>query len=144
MTITGMMSQAGTRITNSPAKLTMQVNRKRDHCRGPVTAPATLLEYGDFECFYGGRAYPLVKGMQEYFENNYALYSASFPLCRYTHINNMQQRQLKLPAHRIDSGKLHDLLYKNQDMPDDASLREYAVTSELDMERFDTEMIVQA
>src|ERR1700733_687619 len=35
-----------------------------DHARGSEKAPVTLVEYGDFECHYCGRAYPVVKELQ--------------------------------------------------------------------------------
>ncbi len=35
-----------------------------DHIRGPVAASVTLVEYGDFECPYCGRAYPIVKELE--------------------------------------------------------------------------------
>ena len=31
-----------------------------DHVLGPPDAPAALLEYGDYECLYCGRAYRVV------------------------------------------------------------------------------------
>ena len=50
-----------------------------DHVQGPDNAPVTLLEYGDYQCPYCGRAYPVVKRVQRYFGPRLRFRISAFP-----------------------------------------------------------------
>jgi len=60
-------------------KLVLLVS-KRDHIRGPATAPVTRLEYGDYECPYCGAAYPIVEEVRRQVSDGLRFVFRHFPL----------------------------------------------------------------
>src|ERR1700730_11132086 len=61
------------------ASLTLPVG-KRDHRRGPETAPVTLVEYGDYECPSCGQAHPIIKEIQRRWGDRLCFVFRNFPL----------------------------------------------------------------
>ena len=137
------MTDAGMDVTVKP-QLTLPVNSKRDHCLGPDDAPVTLLEYGDYECPFCGRAYVIIKRLQEYFGDQLRFAYRNFPLTQ-VHPNAQQAAEAAEAAGTQGMfWEMHDMLYENQDALDLPSLREYALVLELDLDRFDMEMMTHA
>ena len=53
---------------------------QHDHIRGPVNAPVTLVEYGDYECPYCGLAHPIVNAVRERFPRQLRVRLSPFSL----------------------------------------------------------------
>jgi Na+/H+ antiporter NhaA len=111
------------------------VDPERDHIRGPIDAPVTVVEYGDFECPYCGQAEPVVRELRRDFTDVRYVW-------RHVPLNDVHPHaQLAAEAAEAaaDQGafwEMHDLLLDNQDalQPDD--LVDYAELLGLDVERF--------
>ena len=86
-----------------------------DHIRGPINAPVTLLEYGDYECPSCGRAHPLVNQLQAHFGMQLRFVFRHFPL---TEIHENAEAAAESAEYAGAYGsfrEMHDLLYENQE-----------------------------
>jgi Na+/H+ antiporter NhaA len=115
--------------------LYVDVDPERDHVRGPVNAPVTVVEYGDFECPYCGQAEPVVRELLRDFGDVRYVW-------RHLPLNDVHPRaQLAAEAAEAaaDQGafwEMHDLLLGNQDALRPPDLIAYAEQLELDIESF--------
>ncbi len=119
--------------------LYMDVDPERDHVRGPLGAPVTVVEYGDFECPYCGQAEPVVRELlQDFGDVRY--------VWRHLPLNDVHPRaQLAAEAAEAaaDQGafwEMHDLLLGNQDALRPGDLIAYAEQLGLDVERFTNDL----
>lgn len=111
-----------------------------DHVLGPLRAPVTIVEYGDFECPNCKQAAPAVKLLVERFADRVRLVYRHFPLGE-VHPHALLAAQAAEAAGA--QGKfwpMHDLLFDNQRHLKLSQLRSYAERLVLDMARFDAEM----
>jgi protein-disulfide isomerase len=121
------------------AKLSLPVS-ERDHSQGNLTAPLTLVEYGDYECPYCGAAYPVVKQVQHRLENRLRFVFRNFPL---TQIHPHSQSAAEAAEAAGGQGvfwEMHDTLYENQDALDDLYLVQYAANIGLDVSKFELDL----
>jgi len=100
-----------------------------DHAEGPADAPITLVEYGDYECSFCGRAYPIVKKLQQHLGKRMRFVFRNFPIPD-SHPHALHAA-LAAEAVAALSGEepfwaMHDALYEHQDALDDAHLMRYA------------------
>jgi protein-disulfide isomerase len=116
--------------------LYIDVDPDRDHIRGSIEAPVTVVEYGDFECPYCGQAEPVVRELLRDFGEEVRYVWRHLPL---NDVHPHAQLAAEAAEAAADQGafwEMHDLLLDNQDAlrPDD--LIAYAKRLGLDVGRF--------
>jgi protein-disulfide isomerase len=85
-----------------------------DHAQGLPLAAVTLVEYGDYECPHCGRAYPIVKRVQEHFGQRLRFVFRNFPLAEmHPHAEGAAEAAEFAAAHDR-FWPMHDGLFENQ------------------------------
>ena len=113
------------------ARLTPPVTA-RDHAQGPLEAPVTLVEYGDFECPHCGRAYPMVKAVQRSLGQNLRFVFRNFPLAKSHEHAEHAAEMAEAASQHGKFWEMHDLLFEHQDALEDENLVEYAASLGID------------
>ena len=85
-----------------------------DHAQGPVDAPVTLVEYGDYECPHCGHAYPIVKALQQEFGNALRFVFRNFPLREMHPHAEAAAEAAEFAATHERFWEMHDAIFENQ------------------------------
>lgn len=124
---------------SQPFELALPVGAA-DHMLGPVRAPVTVVEYGDFECPNCKQAAPAVKILMARFAERVRFVYRHFPL-EGVHPHALQAA---LAAEAAGAqGKfwpMHHLLFDSQAHLKLQQLRGYGERLQLDIERYDADM----
>jgi len=126
--------------TQWKSELTLPVSQDRDHIQGPVDAPATLLEYGDYECPFCGAAYPIVKEVQSRLGDQLRFVFRNFPITTSHPHAELAAEAAEAADAQGKFWEMHDLLYESQKHLEAADLHRYAEQLGLDVDRFDDEL----
>ncbi|HYT50921.1 MAG TPA: Na+/H+ antiporter NhaA [Gaiellaceae bacterium] len=119
--------------------LDREVDPERDHVRGPMEAPVTMVEYGDFECPYCGQAEPVVRELLGDFGDVRYVWR-HLPLSD-VHPNAQLAAEASEAAARQGAfWEMHDLLLDHQDALEPSDLMEYAERLGLDIARFSNDL----
>jgi Na+/H+ antiporter NhaA len=115
--------------------LYIDVDPDRDHIRGPLAAPVTMVEYGDLECPYCGQAEPVVRELlREFGDLRYVW--RHLPLNDVHPHAQLAAEATEAAAHQGAFWEMHDLLLARQDALRPNDLIAYAGELGLDIERF--------
>jgi Na+/H+ antiporter NhaA len=112
------------------------VDPARDHIRGPMEAPVTLLEYGDYECPYCGQAEPVIRALLADFGDDLRYVWRHLPLSD-VHANAQLAAEAAEAAHMQEKfWEMHDELLAHQDELRPSELVRHAKDLGLDVEDF--------
>jgi Na+/H+ antiporter NhaA/predicted DsbA family dithiol-disulfide isomerase len=115
--------------------LAAPVDPERDHMRGPVRAPITIVEYGDFECPYCGQAEPIVRELLAGAMDVRYVWR-HLPLSDVHPHAQLAAMASEAAAAQDAFWEMHDLLLERQDALLVRDLIRYAEELGLDVERF--------
>ncbi|WP_059006275.1 Na+/H+ antiporter NhaA [Streptomyces specialis] len=115
--------------------LAVPVDPDRDHVRGPLDAPVTVVEYGDFECPYCGQAEPVVRELLAG-AGDVRYVWRHLPLGDVHPNAQLAAEAAEAAADQDGFWRMHDLLLDHQGDLRPADLLRYATEIGLDTERF--------
>jgi Na+/H+ antiporter NhaA len=123
-----------------PDVLDPPVDPARDHIRGPVDAPLTLLEFADFECPFCGHATGVIDDLRRRFGDELRYVFRHLPLTDVHTRAGLAAEAAEAAAAQGRFWDYHDLLYRHQDELEFEDLLGYAGALDLDVERFAREL----
>jgi len=116
--------------------LSDDVDIEVDHVRGPMNAPVTLVEYGDFECPYCGQAEPVVRELVRTFGNDLRFVFRHLPLVDVHEHAEAAAEAAEAAGAQGRFWEMHDRLMDNQASLIYPDLIRYAGELGLDVDRF--------
>jgi Na+:H+ antiporter, NhaA family len=130
----------GERSASLPMVLDRPVDPARDHIRGPVDAPRTLVEYGDFECPFCSQATGVVDALIGRFGDDLRYVFRHLPLSDVHPNAILAAEAAEAAAAQGAFWEMHDRLFTHADQLEPPDLLTHAAALGLDLERFSREL----
>lgn len=124
-------------LISPPPPIVQKISADDDPARGPINAPVTVVMFVDFQCSACARTHPILQKVLAEFPGKVRFVARDFPL---ESIHENAFRAALAAGAANAQGKFFEygeLLYKNQDALDDASLKKYAAEVGLNVRQFE-------
>jgi Na+/H+ antiporter NhaA len=125
----------GERSAELPMELDPPINDAA-HIRGPIDAPLTLTEYGDYECPFCGAATTVLRDLRERFGDELRYVFRHLPLQDVHPHAELAAQAAEAAGAQGRFWEMHDLLFEHQDELELEDLIGYAARLDLDVEEF--------
>jgi Na+/H+ antiporter NhaA len=131
----------GVAPAKQPIDLIDPVDPDVDHIRGPADARLTLVEYGDFQCPYCGRAEAVTRQLVRTFGDELTFVFRHLPLVDVHESAEQAAEAAEAAAAQGKFWEMHDLLLSRQDALDLEDLIRYAAELGLDIGQFSDDLM---
>ena len=99
---------------------------EQDHSQGPVTAPVTLVQYGDYECPYTRQSTTVVRALQAQLGERLRFVFRNFPLVQ-IHPHALHAAEAaEAAAAQGKFWEMHDYIFHHQHTLEEADLARFA------------------
>ncbi|WP_276480464.1 DsbA family protein [Paraflavitalea pollutisoli] len=116
----------------------------QDHVYGNENAVIELVEYGDYQCPYCGRAYPIIKNIQEQLGSALRFGFRNFPLSK-VHPNAFDAAvAAEAAALQGKFWEMHDIIFENQHSLELGNIVQLARSIGLNTDRFKEDLQLPA
>ncbi|MFQ1002136.1 Na+/H+ antiporter NhaA [Modestobacter sp. SSW1-42] len=119
-----------------PTRLDPPVDPARDHVRGRPDAPLELVEYGDVECPFCGRATGVVEELRQRFGDDLRYVFRHLPLPDVHPHAELAAEAVEAAGAQGAFWAMHDRLFAHQDQLEAGELLDHAAALGLDLGRF--------
>jgi protein-disulfide isomerase len=127
-------------ITNWSGVLETPITSGRDHVVGPIDAPVSLLEYGDFECPFCGLAHTVVEAVRRKMADKLLFAYRHFPITTAHEHAWKAAEASEAAASQNKFWPYHHMLFEDQANLTIADLIIRAQALDLDIDRFEYEL----
>jgi protein-disulfide isomerase len=105
-----------------------------DHSAGPLDAPLTLIEYGDYECPFCVKAFPIIEKVRSRFGDKLCFVYRHVPKSRATSFAKQAAEAAEFAASQDRFWQMHEALFTHPDWRETSELVEAAKSIGLDAE----------
>jgi protein-disulfide isomerase len=113
---------------------------EQDHAQGPPDAPVTLVEYGDYECPWCGRTFPLIKRLQSELGDQLRVVYRNFPQSSTHPHASVAAQAAEAAAAQGKFWEMHDVLFEHQDELNTPDLVHYGLRIGVEVYRFQADL----
>ncbi len=121
-------------------RLLRPVDAKRDHIRGPIDAPLTVVEYGDFECPFCSKATGSIREVRQHFGDDIRYVFRHLPLDEHHPHARYAAQASEAAAAQGKFWEMADVLFDHSDALETDDIDRYAEQLGLDMDKFEDDL----
>ena len=115
----------------------------QDHVSGNMDAFIELVEYGDYQCPYCRRAYPIVKVIQERLGNDLKFVFRNFPLSKIHPHAKIAAVSTEAADKQGKFWEMHDIIFENQEKLRPSAIISFGQMIDLNIEQFKNDLADQ-